>query len=87
MNSEKYYCRVCGLYVESMPWGEDGGSPTYEFCLCCGVEYGHEDYTLESTQAFRKEWIEKGAEWNNKKFKPEKWNLEEQLSHIPSKFR
>ncbi len=44
----EHNCRVCGLYIDDLPWGEDGNCPTYEICSCCGVEFGNEDYTVES---------------------------------------
>lgn len=31
-------CRVCGLYIEDFPWGDDGNCPTYEICPCCGAK-------------------------------------------------
>jgi hypothetical protein len=79
-------CRVCGLYIDDLPWGEDGCSPTYEICSCCGLEFGNEDYTIESTNKYREEWIAKGAKWFESKEKPENWNLEEQLKNIPQAF-
>lgn len=52
---EDHFCRICGLYSEDKPWGEDGNCPTYEFCLCCGVEFGYEDYTVESVINYREQ--------------------------------
>jgi len=28
----EHNCRVCGLYIDDLPWGEDGNCPTYEIC-------------------------------------------------------
>lgn len=79
-------CRVCGLYIDDKPWGEDGESPTYEICPCCNVEFGYEDNTLESTLKYRSDWLKNGANWFEKKRKPENWNLGEQLKNIPKNF-
>ncbi len=80
------YCRVCGLYNEDFPWGEDGKSPNYDYCFCCGVEFGNQDYTLESIRQYRENWLKNGAQWDEPSKKPEKWNLEVQLKQIPKEF-
>lgn len=84
---EEHYCRICGLYIEDKPWGKDGNCPTYEICPCCGIEFGNEDYTIESAIEYRKQWLTDGAQWFNPKEKPKNWNLENQLLHIPEKYR
>lgn len=78
----KYNCKVCGLRMEDPPWGDDGKSPNYEICPCCGVEFGYQDYTVESTANFRRRWIDSGAEWNEIKEKPDNWNLADQLRNL-----
>ena len=84
---EMYYCRICGLRQSEPPWGEDGKIPSYDICSCCGVEFGNEDYTLESIKRYRTKWIGEGAKWFDNKKKPIEWNLENQLDQIPEKFR
>ncbi|NDV97307.1 hypothetical protein D0T84_20740 [Dysgonomonas sp. 521] len=84
---KEHHCRVCGLYIEDKPWGENGRCPTYEICSCCGVEFGNEDYTIESTKEYRKQWIKKGCQWFNSKKKPENWNLEKQMLNIPAEYK
>jgi len=91
---EKYYsepntyeCRVCGCYSEDFPWGEDGRSPTYHICPCCGVQFGKEDISLESIKKYRDEWITKGGIWFVKNKKPDGWNMEIQMKNIPEKFK
>lgn len=83
----EHYCRVCGLYSIDKPWGEDGNSPNYEICPCCGVEFGNEDYTMESTIEYRKQWLANGAKWFTFKEKPENWNLKKQLQNIPHEYK
>lgn len=79
-------CRVCGLFISDLPWGTTGKCPSYEICPCCGVEFGNEDYTVESTKRYRKRWISEGSNWFNPKEKPENWNKEEQFKNIPQAF-
>ena len=82
----EHNCRVCGLLIEDLPWGEDGACPTYEICSCCGVEFGNEDYTIESVKKYRQEWINNGMVWFSPSDKPKEWNFEEQYKEIPQKF-
>ncbi len=84
---KEHFCRICGLYSEDKPWGEDGNCPTYDICPCCGGEFGYEDCTVESTIDYRKQWIENGAKWFDLKYKPEDWDLEKQMQNIPDKYK
>ena len=85
---KEHNCRVCGLYLgpDYLPWGEDGNCPTYDYCPCCGVEFGYQDYTIESIKQYREEWISKGANWSEPKIKPENWDKEEQFKNILQEF-
>ena len=80
-------CRVCGYLSDTAPWGDDGKSPTYEICPCCGVEYGYEDSSIVGIKKYREEWIAAGADWKDKKSKPENWSWEDQLENVPDDFR
>lgn len=84
-----HFCRVCGLFQgdDYFPWGKDGNSPSFDFCECCGVEFGYGDCFLEEIKAFREEWLKKGSPWRFPEYKPEDWYLEEQLKAIPKEFR
>ncbi|WP_243464972.1 hypothetical protein [Photorhabdus temperata] len=85
-NNRLYICRVCGAEQLDPPWGEDGNSPTFEICDCCGVEFGYEDATLAALKNYRSKWLDKGAKWNFEKSKPENWSLEDQISNIPKEY-
>jgi hypothetical protein len=88
MDFEKHCCRICGLYHIDLPWGEDGITPTFNICPCCGVEFGYEDDTdREGAINIRKAWLAHGAKWLNEKRRPPDWNLEQQLRQIPTAFR
>jgi hypothetical protein len=82
-NTPNYRCYVCGLEGLEPPWGEDNCSPLHIICPCCGCEFGYEDSTPHSTKAYREKWLSNGAKWFRPKEKPENWDLQEQLSHIP----
>lgn len=86
MKMNDHNCRVCGLYFDDLPWGEDNNSPTYEICPCCGVEFGNEDYIIETTKQYRQKWLREGANWFEPKEKPKKWDKEEQFKNIPQEF-
>lgn len=76
-----YYCRVCGFEQEDPPWGQDGNTPSFEICDCCGVEFGYEDRLDKSIQKYRENWINNGAKWHKPGKKPQEWCLNEQLKN------
>lgn len=80
-------CRVCGHIQMDFPWGEDGKSPNYDICDCCGVEFGYGDCSLKAIRAFRQQWLLKGSNWEYPNAKPLNWSLEEQMKHIPQEYR
>ena len=81
------FCRVCGFFTDDLPWGEDNVTPTYEICACCGVEFGNEDYTYESTLRYRRKWLAENAKFYECEYKPNSWNLQEQMNNIPKDYR
>lgn len=83
---KEHNCRVCGLYIEELPWGEDGSCPTYEICPCCGVEFGNEDYTLESIRRYREKWINGDCKWFLPKEKPLAWDFKKQFQNVSKKY-
>lgn len=80
------FCRICGLQQDDPPWGEDGNSPSFDICPCCGVEFGYEDCNLNAVKAYRNEWLKNNATWFQPKKKPENWSLENQLKNITEEF-
>jgi hypothetical protein len=84
---ERYHCRVCGLWRPDPPWGLGGRTPLYEFCPCCGVEFGYQDASVDGVKLFRKNWLASGAEWLEAESRPSKWNLEQQLGFVPKAYR
>lgn len=82
-NEPTKYCRVCGLQQPHPQYGNDGKSPTYEICDCCGVEFGYEDLTRKSVMGYRKRWIEEGCKWFDPEAKPSDWNFNDQMRNVP----
>jgi hypothetical protein len=82
-----FNCRVCGLVQGDEPWGEDGKSPTFDICDCCGVEFGYGDCTLKAVHASRERWSKNGFLWRCPKEKPPNWSLDEQMKGIPDEFK
>lgn len=80
-------CRVCGLDQGFEPWGEDGKTPSFIICGCCGVEFVYEDCTVEYVKKFREEWIKNGVKRFRPKRQPKNWSLVEQMKNIPEEFR
>lgn len=87
MSNDLLKCRVCGLIQDEPPWGDDGATPMYEICDCCGVEFGYEDATPLGVARYRQAWLDAGAKWNNRKRLPGSWDLEAQLVSIPQQWK
>jgi len=81
-NKSLFLCRVCGLECADPPWGLDGNIPSYNFCDCCGVEFGYGDFTMGAIRAHRKRWLESGANWRTPSLKPENWDLNTQFRAV-----
>jgi hypothetical protein len=84
-------CFVCGLNVadvgEERPWGEDGDNPSYDYCPCCGVEFGYQDSSLEGARAYRARWLEGGQRWYRPELQPAAWDAGAQLDQVPQRAR
>jgi hypothetical protein len=77
-------CRVCGLIhdEDDAPWGDDGRQPTFNFCECCGVEFGYGDSSYEGVKRWRRRWLSQGAKWREPEARPSDWNVVEQLENV-----
>lgn len=81
--SPRHFCPVCAWdQLEEAPWGEDGKTPSYDICPCCGVEFGNEDADPGFKARARERWIASGGEWFEPAKKPRGWSFEEQLKRI-----
>lgn len=81
-------CRVCGLYYpDFFPWGPDGDSPTFDYCSCCGIEFGYQDSNVAGCHAKRMDWIRKGSPWKEPERRPLNWDMEAQVAQIPEEYR
>jgi hypothetical protein len=86
-NDSCLHCRVCGYGSKEPPWGVDGRTPVYDFCVCCGVEHGYQDASPMGARSYRAAWIAAGAKWEEANERPHGWNLAEQLRHVPPEFQ
>ncbi|MGB7430615.1 MAG: hypothetical protein WA933_22715 [Microcoleaceae cyanobacterium] len=65
----KNSCRVCGYDMKYPIWGEDGNTPSFDICPCCGTEFGYEDCTPQSINLAKKYSIDTEYKYNNTKEK------------------
>ena len=87
LTDEDFRCRVCGLKHESPPWGEDGRTALFELCACCGVEWGYQDCLPKAVRSYRERWPNDGSDWHRPELRPANWDLDEQPTRIPAKFK
>jgi hypothetical protein len=80
-------CRVCGFDYGSPPWGDDGQTPLWEYCPCCGTEFGYQDSTYAGVKRKRKEWIDGGKKWLIESEKPHDWSFDKQIKNIPENYK
>lgn len=75
-NKNERICRVCGLKYDNNEVRDEFGEATFNICNCCGVEFGYEDINIK----YQNYWInELKEEWFSKKYKPNNWDIFEQL--------
>ena len=86
-SDDRNRCRVCGLRFDWPPWGEDQRSPSFDFCPCCGVEWGYQDHTPLGARAFREKWLQRGGEWDQPDQRPPDWDRERQLAAVPADYK
>lgn len=82
-----WLCLVCGLDlrgVDDPPWGTSGEDPSYNFCPCCGVEFGYGDSSLTGIRTWRERWLLDPA-WATPLARPADWSLQDQLSQLPER--
>lgn len=76
-------CRVCGYFYDYPIWGEDGMTPSYEICPCCGGEVGVDDYQIAVVREYRSRWIiEKAGVWFRPREKPKDWDFFAQMKNV-----
>ncbi len=76
-------CKVCGYdYKSYYPWGLDGKIPTYDICICCGIEFGYEDCNGNSILIAQKKWENSGFPWKSHIKQPADWNPSTQLKSL-----
>lgn len=78
-NTKEYFCRACGYEQDEATW--EYGFASFELCMCCGIQFGYEDIQYEVVKKYRENWLNNGAKWIHPQFKPQNWNLKEQLQN------
>ena len=79
IKTKNHFCPVCGYPGLEEPPRCEVGSPSYEICPSCGIEFGVEDYDT-SYEDLRKNWLNKGLQWYSSVTpKPHGWDGQEQL--------
>jgi len=68
--------------TDDPPWGLDGRCPTYEYCPCCGVEWGYQDSLPASVERFRSEWVRRGGTWTDRTVPADVLTTNERLRHL-----
>jgi hypothetical protein len=64
-NTGDLACQVCGYEPSEPPWGTDGKSPSFNYCPCCGVEWGYQDASPLGIEMYRAAWLSAGAPWRD----------------------
>ena len=83
-------CLACGLDLAGqgeLPWGAGGDSPTFNFCPCCGVEFGYGDFTIEAAKRWRQTWLAAGCPGSEPSERPDGWDAAQQLASLPKRVR
>lgn len=57
LDPKDYACQICGFLQLSPPWGDDGNTPLFDICNCCGVEFGYENTTIQTIKQYREQWL------------------------------
>ena len=78
-----FMCPVCGFPdLDEAPYSGDG-TPSYEFCECCGFQFGYHDESDATHTAWRMNWIADGCAWQSVGIPaPEGWDPVEQLKNL-----
>ena len=87
VDEASHRCRVCGWLYPEPPWGADGRSPLFEYCPCCGVEFGYQDSNRSGAARYRDQWLAAGAPWSEPSKRPDGWSVELQLEAVPPEFQ
>jgi len=79
---EEHYCPSCGMDLsDSSAW--DTESIEYDHCPCCGLKFSRKPSLLGEVCEKRDRWLLHPDFWHNQKEKPDEWNIEKQMEHIP----
>ncbi len=86
LNDPTENCRVCGWPQGVAQHGPRGSSPSFEFCECCGVEFGYGDVTITGIINHRESWLQSRCQWHDPEAKPKNWKLEDQFENVKPEY-
>lgn len=78
MPSVKCTCPICGYPDLDEPAYNSSGSPSFDICSCCGVQFGYND-TRWTHDELRDCWIKLGMSWWSPLPKPQGWDPIKQM--------
>ena len=88
MNKTYYTCPVCGYEKLENKLYDNNGFGTSEICVCCGFEFGNDDFPEKENayNRWRKNWVDGGCKWFSKYTKPDDgWSATKQLAKLTKK--
>ena len=82
---DMHFCPSCGIDIsDSCVW--DNLSIEYVFCHCCGLKVGRGSPSIQEVHEKRDRWLLHPEFWHDQKTKPDEWNIEKQIEHIPIEY-
>ena len=73
------HCYICGHELPAPPWSTQW---IFEYCPCCGGQFGYDDASTKAIASYRQQWLEAGAPWFKPEKRPNDWSLKDQLAMI-----
>jgi hypothetical protein len=65
-------CFVCGHFLGASPRSSEWA---FEFCPCCGSQFGYQDASPGAVSKSRLKWLSGGARWHKTDLEPQGWSL------------
>ena len=82
---EEHFCPSCGIDIsDSSVW--ENLLIEYIFCPCCGLKVGRGSPSIQEVHEKRDRWLLHPEFWHDQKTKPDEWNIEKQMEHIPIEY-
>ena len=89
---DDHFCPICGfeaLWFRAYSGGDAWGSPTFEICPSCDVQFGYTDAwgmnhmaRIDWHRKMRAKWKAEGMQWHGYADPPEGWDPKAQLKKL-----